>query len=113
MRAAVRAAVKGTGISRVRPCRCGAVQDARGGWRALLCATQKNAMRRVQAWPVCLERRALRAAAVSSDACSGGGDRLSSGGAIGRGVEGLSADTLPTADGTVEIASRRAGTDGE
>ena len=28
---------------------------------------------------------------------------MSSGGAIGRGVEGLSADTLPTADGTVEI----------
>ena len=28
---------------------------------------------------------------------------MSSGGAIGRGVEGLSADTLPTADGTVEM----------
>ena len=29
------------------------------------CCAQKNAMRRVQAWPGCLERRALKAAAVS------------------------------------------------
>ena len=64
MRSAVRAAVIGTGAEKgggragVGPCR------TRGEDGAPCCA-QKNAMRRVQAWPECLERRALKAAAVS------------------------------------------------
>ena len=69
---------------RVRPCRCGAVQNARAGWRASLCAKERDAQSPGMAWA--LRTQSLESRALVSDACSRGGDRLASGGAIGRGV---------------------------